>query len=319
MRELKRLDGTTRSPVYSFFSATLHGLLPIRAYRRGAPLQAAFVGKLQRNATAWYWWLIANRWFGFNLDLLCFIMVSATAFLAVALRDGTEPGLVGLALVYVLALSGMFQYMMRQSALVETYMTSVERISRYCRLESEESVLRRAHGEEKEEGEPEGVEGAVEDGGGGAVSSSELELVVLAAESSEAVPSNGKGSSSSSSSSTSKDNDDTDEGLLEVPDAEVPDEWPARGEIRLEGLRVRYREDLPEVIRDVSAVISAGSKVGVVGRTGSGKSSLLLALSRLNEVCGGRVLIDGVDILRLPLWRLRRAVAVSLLVGGGVE
>jgi ATP-binding cassette subfamily C (CFTR/MRP) protein 4 len=157
MRELKRLDGTTRSPVYSFFSATLHGLLPIRAYRRGAPLQAAFVGKLQRNATAWYWWLIANRWFGFNLDLLCFIMVSATAFLAVALRDGTEPGLVGLALVYVLALSGMFQYMMRQSALVETYMTSVERISRYCRLESEESVLRRAHGEEKEEGEPEGV------------------------------------------------------------------------------------------------------------------------------------------------------------------
>mmetsp|Transcript_30456 Transcript_30456/g.39250 ORF Transcript_30456/g.39250 Transcript_30456/m.39250 type:complete len:224 (+) Transcript_30456:707-1378(+) len=56
--------------------------------------------------------------------------------------------------------------------------------------------------------------------------------------------------------------------------------------------------------------MSGGTKIGVVGRTGSGKSSLLLALSRLNEICGGQVLIDGVDTTTMPLHDLREAISV---------
>ena len=92
MRELKRLDGTTKSPIYSSFSATLSGLVPIRAYGRQQSSQRSFVAKLQTNAQSWYWWLIANRWFGFWLDALCFVVVGAVTFMAVALRETLDPG-----------------------------------------------------------------------------------------------------------------------------------------------------------------------------------------------------------------------------------
>ncbi len=61
---------------------------------------------------------------------------------------------------------------------------------------------------------------------------------------------------------------------------------------------------------NVSASLQSGSNVGVVGRTGSGKSSLVLALARLNCVDEGRVLIDGVDVASLPLAALRRALVL---------
>lgn len=125
MRELKRLEGVSKSPVFSTFRATMGGLACIRAYGAQANCQHQFVTRLNRNATSWYWWLISNRWFGFWLDALCCLLTVATAFAAVLMKQHVEPGLIGLALVYVLALSGLFQYMMRQSALVETFMTSV--------------------------------------------------------------------------------------------------------------------------------------------------------------------------------------------------
>mmetsp|Transcript_26342 Transcript_26342/g.48069 ORF Transcript_26342/g.48069 Transcript_26342/m.48069 type:complete len:190 (+) Transcript_26342:1-570(+) len=86
--------------------------------------------------------------------------------------------------------------------------------------------------------------------------------------------------------------------------------WPSQGRVELLDLKVRYREGLPLVVKGVSCAMQAGSKVGVVGRTGSGKSSLLLALGRMNEVCGGKVLIDGVDASSIPLHALRKAIAV---------
>ena len=85
---------------------------------------------------------------------------------------------------------------------------------------------------------------------------------------------------------------------------------PRAGAITLDGLGCRYRSDLPPVLVDLSATIAAGSNVGVVGRTGSGKSSLLLALARLNHVDAGRVLIDGHDVAALPLAVLRRALVL---------
>ena len=75
---------------------------------------------------------------------------------------------------------------------------------------------------------------------------------------------------------------------------------PETGTIVLDNLGCRYRDDLPRVLCNVSASLQSGSNVGVVGRTGSGKSSLVLALARLNCVDSGRVLIDGVDLASLP-------------------
>ena len=93
----------------------------------------------------------------------------------------------------------------------------------------------------------------------------------------------------------------------------APASWPSAGRLEFKGLSARYRADMACVLRDITVTIPAGARVGVLGRTGSGKTSLMLSLLRLNEVCGGQVLLDGVDLATLPLSALRGAGAVCLI------
>ncbi|XP_043227096.1 multidrug resistance-associated protein 5-like [Amphibalanus amphitrite] len=100
------------------------------------------------------------------------------------------------------------------------------------------------------------------------------------------------------------------------PPAEMPGDekregrWPSQGAIRLEGVSLRYRPDLPRVLHDLSLNVPAGEKVGIVGRTGAGKSTLISTLLRLMDLEEGRVLIDGVDISEVGLRQLRSNIAV---------
>lgn len=73
---------------------------------------------------------------------------------------------------------------------------------------------------------------------------------------------------------------------------------------------LRYRPGLPLVLRGLSAEIQGGQKIGVVGRTGAGKSSLINALFRLAELDDGKIVIDGVDISTLGLRQLRGQMAI---------
>jgi len=191
---------------------------------------------LNKSATAWFWWLSANRFLGFVLDSLCTLLLAALVCLALLLRDEVRPELLALALIYGVQLSGNFQYTIRQHALAENYMTSVERLLYYG-----DKLLVETDGESQ---------------------------------------------------------------------AQVPALWPAQGAIEVRNVSCRYRADLPPVLRGVSVCISARSKVGVVGRTGSGKSSLLLALGRLNDVSHGAILFDGVDTATVPVAVLRNAIAL---------
>jgi ABC-type multidrug transport system fused ATPase/permease subunit len=86
--------------------------------------------------------------------------------------------------------------------------------------------------------------------------------------------------------------------------------WPSAGHILITNLEVRYRAELPPAIRDLSLEICGGEHVGIVGRTGSGKSSLLLAMARLIEPASGCVCIDSIDIGRIGLQELRPHLGV---------
>ena len=102
-----------------------------------------------------------------------------------------------------------------------------------------------------------------------------------------------------------------EEAPHELPtDAALPPSWPASGALTVENLVVRYRPELPPVLRSVSFALETSQKLGIVGRTGSGKSSLVLALLRIVEPQTGRVLLDGVDVAHIGLARLRNAFAV---------
>jgi len=90
-----------------------------------------------------------------------------------------------------------------------------------------------------------------------------------------------------------------------------PKGWPQQGELVIENLSMRYRPALPLVLKGVSLKISPGLKVGICGRTGSGKSSLMTALFRLVEPQkGSKIQLDGIDCLQIGLSDLRSSMAI---------
>lgn len=256
MNELKRLDSITKSPFLSVFSATLHGLVAIRAFGC-QPVQAKLLLQcLDNNARTSFWWLVTNRFLGCVLDTFTILFLALLIALAIATRSFVPAELSAIALIYSLQLLAFIQYSVRMFALVEQYMTSVERLLSYIRLpvepvlaEEEDHCKKLSTDEKRTEG------------------------------------------------------DDVESVLVEHA-------WPEAGAIDLVDVEYRYRIDGPLVLYGISCSFAAGSKNALVGRTGSGKSSTLAAISRLHHVCGGRVIIDGVDVATIPLSRLRKAIAV---------
>ncbi|MCL7050469.1 hypothetical protein MKW94_016725, partial [Papaver nudicaule] len=90
-----------------------------------------------------------------------------------------------------------------------------------------------------------------------------------------------------------------------IEDSKPPPEWPTRGTVHLKQLQVRYRPNTPLILKGITLSIQGGEKVGVVGRTGSGKSTLIQAFFRVMEPSGGTIIIDGIDICKLGLHDLR--------------
>jgi len=88
------------------------------------------------------------------------------------------------------------------------------------------------------------------------------------------------------------------------------DEWPQSGAVTFQDYGMRYRAGLDLVVKNISVDISGGQTVGIVGRTGAGKSSLTVALFRLVEPAEGRILIDGEDVAKLALHDLRKRLTI---------
>ena len=101
-----------------------------------------------------------------------------------------------------------------------------------------------------------------------------------------------------------------EDALIKDSDKQVKQEnWPQKGEIVFQNCEMKYRKDLDPALVDLSIKVEAGMKVGIVGRTGAGKSSILQTLFRLVELSQGKILIDGKNIKDLGLHILRKNIA----------
>jgi len=241
-REIKRIDGVTRSPVFSMIAESLSGLVTIRSME-GAEKHFGdlFEERHDSNLRSFFAFLACSRWIGFRLDLICVVLLAAACFIAVLFFHYTtfnlDPTVLGLALMLLIQLSGLFQWSVRQSAESENLMISVERILEFCDLPVERKL------------EMEG-------------------------------------------------------------DKKLPEKWPEEGKVEFRDVTARYRPTLDPSLQNFSVVVKGGETVGVVGRTGSGKSTMLQVLFDLLDETSGEVLIDGVNVKEVGLHRFRQKIAV---------
>ena len=86
--------------------------------------------------------------------------------------------------------------------------------------------------------------------------------------------------------------------------------WPLAGKIVFKDVEMRYRDNTPIVLNNLSFYVQGGQKIGIVGRTGAGKSSMAMVLTRLVELHSGNIEIDDIDISMINLSTLRDKITV---------
>jgi len=100
------------------------------------------------------------------------------------------------------------------------------------------------------------------------------------------------------------------EAPYQKPEAAPSGRWPQHGGMLWQNVNMSYRPTLPTVLKDLNIEVKGGEKIGIVGRTGAGKTSLVTALFRMSELSSGKILIDGVDIATLGLQDLRSKLSI---------
>jgi ATP-binding cassette subfamily C (CFTR/MRP) protein 4 len=259
-RDLARLESTTRSPLYSHLTSTIHGLKVIRSYHAEQMCSAEFLSHADDVTRVYHSYATANRWAGLRFDWISLSFVAIVTLLAmIGHISGYHPfssADIALIFSYSLSLVGLFQwtirfvkdhflvflniiFVCRQSVAVETQMTSVERVLEYCSLDQEPPAK---------------------------ISNNHRSLM----------------------------------------------DWPTHGQIVFENVSMCHStdEDAPLAIRHISLTIEAGEKIGIIGRTGAGKSSLIQTIFRMGILIDGKVIIDGIDISTVGLDDIRPKISV---------
>lgn len=235
-RQLKRIESTTRSPIYVHFSETVTGTGTIRAFNKQVDFMDRSEALVDHNLVQYFGIIASNRWLGIRLEFLGGIVVLATAIFAVLGRGTLSGGIVGLSLSYALQVTSALNWMVRMTTDLETNIVSVERIQEYSETPTEA---------------------------------------------------------------------DWHNGKIQPSFG-----WPTEGRVTFDHYATRYRPGLNLVLDDLCFTTGPAEKIGIVGRTGAGKSSMTLALFRLIEPAGGRIIIDDVDVSLMALYQLRSKLTI---------
>ncbi|KAH9490363.1 Canalicular multispecific organic anion transporter 2 [Bulinus truncatus] len=234
-RQIRRIDSTTKSPVYVHFSETLSGVSSIRAYAAQERFYENSMKLVDYNMKFYFGSIVASSWLQIRLQFLGNVIVLAAAMFAQA-DTGLTAGLAGLAVSYAQMVTGALSQVIQVATQAETNIVSAERILEYSEIQTE--------------------------------------------------------------------------AAWKNPKLKLPEPWPEEGEIELNDLEIRYRDGLELVLRGITCKIKGGEKVGIVGRTGAGKSSLSVALFRLVEAASGKISIDSNNIAHLGLHDLRKNITI---------
>ncbi|CAB3237240.1 unnamed protein product [Arctia plantaginis] len=234
---VKRLEGTTKSPVFGMINSTISGLSTIRSSQSQTRLLRSFDNAQDLHTSAFYTFVGGSTAFGLYLDALClaYLGVILATFLLIDFSALIPVGSVGLAVSQSMALTMLLQMAARFTADFLAQMTAVERVLEYTKLPVEPNM-----------------------------------------ENGPTVP---------------------------------PKQWPAQGNVLFTNVFLKYSPEDPPVLKNLNFEIKNGWKVGVVGRTGAGKSSLIAALFRLSNI-EGSIKIDGLETEGIAKKDLRSKISI---------
>lgn len=236
-RPLKRLESTSKSPVFELFNATLSGISTLRAFQKtGVYLERMYKDLDMWDSVSMYMWNV-NRWLGFRMALVGTVFTT-TIGVVVILSPQVDAAMAGFTISFAMDFSINMLLAIRNYSSLELNMNAAERVIEYSQLEIE-----------SQEGK------------------------------------------------------------------EPPAAWPTSGRMEVNELVVSYADDLPPVLKGVTFEVKDNERIGVIGRTGAGKSSLTLALFRFLEAQSGNIVIDGQDISKIDLHSLRSRLAIIPQVG----
>jgi len=250
VRELKRIEGVTRTPLYNIFQETSMGLSHIRAFGMLDQFYARYSSIADANFKVFFHQQASTPWLAQRLNLLASVLILGIVLSGIFMprRDG-HASLIGFALSTALGLMGRLIQTTMASIETENHMTAVERLQHFDTIPQEPLDI--------------------EDG-------------------------------------------PTAIGKYEQSTKGGDKSWPSAGQVKFQDVYLCYRPGLPDVLKGLSFTVHAGERIGIIGRTGSGKSSTMLALLRLVETRSGTISIDDVDISEVPLQQLR-GTAVSII------
>jgi ATP-binding cassette subfamily C (CFTR/MRP) protein 1 len=297
-RELTRIENTARSPIYALFSETLDGITTIRAYHAEKRLIQRNNKFLDNNQKSYFLNFSANCWLAVRLEFAGTLIVTFSALFAVLAREAyiskasfpndTDvsqhqktlifAGLAGLSISFAMNITQSLNWTVRMASDLESQMVSVERIKSYASMKQEAGHYLI--------NDPKTIHNSSQNSNLDDLSRSYSRYL----------------SPSNDSSSTANPLGNRSERHGNY--------WPSQGKIVVNNVCLRYRENLPLVLNQCSFTVQPREKIGIVGRTGAGKSSLVTALLRLVELESGEVLIDDINTRSIGLNTLRSVMAV---------
>jgi len=277
-RETKRLESIARSPVYSQFSEVLGGLSTIRAYSKTSEFTNSFDELLDTNTRTTYCNKAADRWLATRLESIAAAFVGLAGIFATQVVVSNGVSVDSSTSSFASLAGISLSYAISATGIMQYVVRSFAQVE--AAMNSVERILYYTESIPQE----------------AALTSSELE------QAKGVEPLNAAQKAIAAA-----------DGKALYP----AKEWPESGAFVLNNLKMRYRAETPLVLKGLNVNIKGGDHIGVVGRTGSGKSSLLLVLMRIvepyisdDEKYQPPLSLDGVDIMRVGLLDLRTKIGI---------